>query len=359
MPYPASTRHMSLCREALEAQIAERAAQRQHARRALLQEPAPAWLAPASSAILVEPGLGLSLTHASTNGLLASSISVAAQHAAHHAGGREARGTEQGLGPAFSLAQGLRLPPLAPWQLERLAAQAGGAGAVAGTGGPSAPADIPARDHSSDMWPPERSITDGRRHDAAQASTAAAAGASINGLLHEDPHGAAWMGGSNPAPAKSPGHAAPDSPQRMGRRPAAAAASKPTPPVGLRETWADDPYRAGRLGRGRGQFSPERRSVAADAPAEAWTIGPEALPSSGGAAQHATGRKAVPVREKQPCRGMTAQTHLIHLFCLLMALEKSCKQRTLIYRQAIWCCRSVLLRMQVRLACGVSASFLE
>ena len=287
---------MGLCREALEAQIAERAAQRQHARRAQLQEPPPAWLAPASGANLVGPGPGSSMTQMSTHGPLVSSMSVAAQPAVRHAGDRGARGADQGLGLAHNPTQGLRLPPLAPWQLERLAAQAGGAGAVAGAGGPPAPADAPAQDDSSDVWPPERSLAGGRRHDAAQASTAAAAGAGTIGLMHDGPHGAGWMGGSNPAAMDNPAGAAPDSPQRMGRRPAADAASNPMPAVDATEAWADDPYRAGRLGRGRGQFSPERRSVAAESPAVAWPIGPEAMPSSGGAAQHASGRKAVPVR---------------------------------------------------------------
>ena len=327
VPHPGSAKRMGLRREALEAQIAERAAQRQRAQRAQLQEPPPAWLAPASGGILVGPGPGPALTQTSTHGPLVSSISVAAQPASHHTGGRDvrggsdARGTEQGLGQAHTLAQGLRLLPLAPWQLERLAAQAGGAGTVAGAGGPTAPADTPAQDHSSGMWPPERSLACGRRHDAAQASTAAAA-ASVDRLSREGPHVAGWMGGSNPAPMDNPGGAAPDSPQRMGRRPAAAAASKPTPALDFTEAWADDPYRAGRLGRGRGQFSPERRSVAAEAPAgdapqpaQAWMIGPEAVPGIGGAAQHATGRKAVPVRGKQLCKGMIAQRAFICSAC--------------------------------------------
>ena len=305
---------MKLCREALEAQIAERAVQRQQARRALLQEPPPAWLAPASSPDLEGYGLGLPGTQAGTNGPLVSSISVAAQPAQCHAGGREGQGWEQGLSQALNLAQGLKLPPLAPWQLERLAAHGGGAGSVASFGHSAAPADLFAQGHNSDMLPPERSHADadGRRRGAPQAHSAAATGAGADGLLGGGPHGAGRMGGSNPAPAADPGNAAPDSPQRMGCRPVAVVASKPTPAAELTEAWADDPYRAGRLGRGRGQFSPERRSVAADAraaeapqPALAWAAGPEVLPGGGGSAAHvhASGRKAVPVRGRQPCWG--------------------------------------------------------
>ena len=289
-----------LCREALDAQIAERAAQRQRARRALLHEAPPAWLAPAST--LTGPGVGPPGALASTSGPLVSRISAAAQPAARPAGSREGEGREQGVDQAPNLARGLKLPPLAPWQTERLAAQAGGGGTVAGSGSATAPADTFAKGRSSNAWPPERSDANGRQADAA--------GASANESLYGGRHGADVTGGSSPAPTANPGDAALDSPQRMGRRPAAIAASKPTFAVDTSEAWPDDPYRAGRLGRGRGQFSPERRSVAADAlagdaswPAQAWNIGAGALPNSGGAAQHATGRKAVPVRVKLPSCG--------------------------------------------------------
>lgn len=286
---------LAACRQALEAQLAERAAERQRTRLARLQRPPPAWMG------ADRPPTGTPAVprdYASAGDPLASSLRPAAgAPTGGRAGSREGQeGSAQG---PESLSQGLKLPPLAPWQLQRVP----GRKEVATLDTPrSAPMGNPSQAPQLNAWEPQ----------------AAGAGASIeqsdipaNDRTATLPrhHGApAAAGGYYDSHAGAQDSTGPDSvaPQlgfrhagggaRPGDAGGAAGPREPSP----KQDWLDDPYRAGRVGRGRGHFSPERRTAAPAAPqpgSQQASLGSVTLPGGGAAVKTASGRAAVPVRQ--------------------------------------------------------------
>ena len=296
---------LAACRQALEAQLAERAAERQRARLARLQEPPPAWMG-ASGAPTGTPAVPR--TYASTGDPLASSLRVAA--GAPMGGRAGSRDGQEGpaQGPE-TLSQGLKLPPLAPWQLQRVPGREGG-GALDTPRG--APVGNPSQAPQLNVWAPQAAGAGAGTEQSGAPADDRTVG------FPSDPGAPAVASGHYDSQAGAQGSISPNpmAPQLgfrhagggalLGHAGGAARPREPSP----KQDWLDDPYRAGRVGRGRGHFSPERRSVAPAAPqpgSQQALLGSVTLPGGGAAVQTASGRAAVPVRHAPVRQDCTAE----------------------------------------------------
>jgi hypothetical protein len=310
-------------RQALEEQLRDRAAERQRQRAARLREPPPDWLQAADAGHLPYPASAAPPPR--TRAPLAAGARAPAPPPEwpHHPAGAAAPGAAGGraYGPLLASAStadrpsgesldmgnagvaaealpghAVRLPPLAPWQQQRLEAHAAGAPAAAPPAEPWARAAQPLN-----AWVPG--------HVSAQSLPAANAwGAPLAGRADAR----ASDGAHSPAPAarQTPaGHGAaarggrPDAQQAADGGHAAAQSIGFPPYPDAAPVWLADPYRPDRLGRGRGHYSPERRAAApaAPQPAPPAALGAAAARGGGAAADSPTGRAAVEVQAWPPC----------------------------------------------------------
>ncbi len=304
-------------RQALEEQLRDRAAERQRQRAARLLEPPPDWLRaagqpPYGAGPLPYPASPAppTLARAPLAAVAPAPPSEWPPHAlgsaAPGAGGGRAdgpllastsvayapSGASSGTGGAGVVAEALpghalRLPPLAPWQQQRLEAREPGAPAAAPPAELWARAAVPLNAWAPGHVNPQR------------LPVATAQGAPFAGRAEAR----ASDGAHSPAPAarQAPaedGAAAqdgrPNAQQAAGGGHAAAQSLGSLPYPDAAPVWLADPYRPDRLGRGRGHYSPERRA-AAPAP-------PQPGPPAGlGITTSPTGRAAVEVQAWLPC----------------------------------------------------------